>query len=205
MTIIPTRERWRSRLPHWEVEGHWHFITIRCHGSLPNEVKRKLAEIQESLQAIQPQSEEFNQLQRRSFLTTEKYLDAGEGFAPFTATRPCELCLDALEAMESEGWLVGEATIMPNHVHLLIIRQQSDFSLKEILKRFKGRSARWMNQELDRSGRFWQEDWFDRWMRHDGERAKTVAYIRQNPVKAGLVDEWSEYPWRVSTDWDRLR
>ena len=103
MDIIPTRERWRSRLPHWEVEGHWHFITIRCHGSLPNEVKQKLAAINEALQAIQPQSEAFQQLQRRYFLTTEKYLDTGSGFAPFKQTRPCELCLDALAVMETEG------------------------------------------------------------------------------------------------------
>jgi len=102
--------------------------------------------------------------------------------------------------MEKEGWLVGEATVMPNHVHLLILREDSKFSLKEILERFKGRSARWINQELDRSGRFWQQDWFDRWMRHEGELTKTVAYIRNNPVKAKLVDEWRDYRWRISRE-----
>lgn len=202
MDIIPTRERWRSRLPHWEVDGHWHFITIRCHGSLPNEVKRKLAEIHCALQTIPAQSNEFHQLQRRYFLTTEKYLDTGGGFVPFKEARSCELCIDALDVMESEGWLVGEATIMPNHIHLLIIRHNSEFSLKQILKRFKGRSSRSINQALSRTGKFWQQDWFDRWMRHDGERAKTVAYIRRNPVKAGLVHDWRKYRWRISTDWE---
>ena len=198
MSMIPTRERWRSRLPHWEVEGHWHFVTIRCHGSLPAVAKLKLREIHTSLAEIDPQSEAFQQLQRRYFLTTEKYLDAGSGFAPFAKARPCELCLDAVIAMGDEGWLVGEATVMPNHIHLLILRQNSDFSLKEILERFKGRSARWINQELGRSGRFWQEDWFDRWMRHEGELTKTIDYIRNNPVKAKLVSEWKDYRWRIS-------
>ena len=179
MSMIPTRERWRSRLPHWEVEGHWHFVTIRCHGSLPAVAKLKLREIHTSLAEIDPQSEAFQQLQRRYFLTTEKYLDA-------------------VIAMGDEGWLVGEATVMPNHIHLLILRQNSDFSLKEILERFKGRSARWINQALGRSGRFWQEDWFDRWMRHEGELTKTIDYIRNNPVKAKLVSEWKDYRWRIS-------
>lgn len=202
MTMIPTRERWRSRLPHWEVEGHWHFVTIRCHGSLPAVANLKLREIHTSLAAIDPQSKEFQHLQRRYFLTTEKYLDTGSGFAPFLKARPCELCLNALIAMEDEGWLVGEATVMPNHIHLLILRQNSDFSLKEILERFKGRSARWINQALGRSGRFWQEDWFDRWMRHEGELNKTIDYIRNNPVKAKIVSEWHDYRWRISSQAD---
>jgi len=60
------------------------------------------------------------------------------------------------------GWLVGEATMMPDHVHLLIRRQNADYSLRDILQRFKVSSMRWINQELGRSGRLWQGDWFDR-------------------------------------------
>lgn len=200
MEIIPTRERWRSRLPHWEVAGHWHFVTIRCHGSLPSIAKIKLRAIHESLQQIDAQSEEFHQQQRRYFITTEKYLDVGSGFAPFTENAACERCLDAFKVIEKEGWLVGEATVMPNHVHLLILCENSPYSLKEILERFKGRSARWINQLSNRSGRFWQEDWFDRWMRNEGELTKTIAYIRNNPVKAKLVKEWSDYRWRISRE-----
>jgi len=202
MSFIPTVERWRSRLPHWEVSGHWHFVTIRCHGTLPAAVKLRLNEIHQTLQTIEAQTDAFHELQRRYFLTTEKYLDTGTGFAPFKEAYACEQCLGALAVIETEGWLVGEATIMPNHIHLLMIRQNSVFSLKEILMRFKGRSARRINSKLRRRGRFWQEDWFDRWMRHDGERMKTVAYIRNNPVKAGLAKDWADYHWRISTDWN---
>lgn len=200
MDRIPTLERWRSRLPHWEVDGHWHFVTIRCSGSLPAAVKQNLADIHESLKSIDAQCDEFRQLQRKYFLTMEKYLDAGSGFAPFTNASACQACLKAFEVIEAEGWMVGEATLMPNHVHCLLRRMESAYSLKTIIKRFKGRSARWANQALDRSGKFWQQDWFDRWMRHEAEFIKTVAYIRNNPVKAKLCKEWSDYPWRLSGD-----
>ncbi len=180
------------------MEGHWHFITIRCEGSLPEEARQKLQRIYQSMQLVDARSDQFHALQRRYFFTTEKYLDTTNGFSPFSQEAACERCLDAFLAMEDEGWSVGEATVMPNHIHLLIIRQKYNFSLKQILKRFKGRSSRWINQELDRSGRFWQEDWFDRWMRNHDELRKTVAYIRNNPVKANLVKQWSDYPWRIS-------
>tara|TARA_B110000003_G_C16288574_1_gene393931 strand:+ start:482 stop:598 length:117 start_codon:yes stop_codon:yes gene_type:complete len=35
-------------------------------------------------------------------------------------------------------------------------------------------------------------------MRHEGELTKTIRYIRNNPVKAKLVSEWSDYHWRIS-------
>jgi REP element-mobilizing transposase RayT len=86
--------------------------------------------------------------------------------------------------MQAEGWQIGEACIMPNHLHFLILRQQSDFSLQQVIRRFKGRSGRWINKALGRTGKFWKEEWFYRWMRDDAERTKTIAYIRNNPVKA---------------------
>lgn len=62
MSMNPTRERWPSRVPHWEVEGHWHFVTISYHGSLPVLAKLKLSEIDESLAVLDTQSKEFQQL-----------------------------------------------------------------------------------------------------------------------------------------------
>jgi len=200
MDLFITRDRWRSRLPHWEVEGHWHFVTIRCQGSLPEPAQLKIGEIREALNRVDAQSKEFLQLQRRYFLTAEKYLDVDRGFAPFRDGQACKLCLNAFTSMEEEGWNVGEAVIMPNHLHALIRKEQGIFSLKQILQRFKGRSAKWINQHLDRSGRFWQEDWFDRWMRHEGEVEKARAYIRNNPVKAGLAGHCENYPWRINGD-----
>lgn len=198
MDRIPTLERWRSRLPHWEVDGHWHFVTIRCSGTLPTNVKQNLSDIHKSLESIHPQNDEFRILQRKYFLTIEKYLDAGSGFTPFKNAAACNACLQAFQKMDEEGWAVGEVTIMPNHVHLLIRRGESPYSLKVILRRFKGRSARWCNETLGRSGKFWQQDWFDRWMRHEGELLKTIGYIRSNPIKAKLCKAWEDHKWRVS-------
>jgi len=200
MGIIPTRERWRSRLPHWEVDAHWHFVTIRCHGSLPEAVKQQVLEIHTNLQSIEPNCEAFQQLQRQYFLTVEKYLDTGRGFAPFMNPETCQQCLQAIHAMETEGWKTGAAVVMPNHIHLLIHAEPPASTLREVLIRFKGRSAKWANQTLGRSGKFWQQDWFDRWMRHEAEVAKVVNYIRENPVKAKLCQNWEEYPYRIDRD-----
>lgn len=192
---IPTESRWRSQLPHWEVRGAWHFVTIRCDGSLPKAAQERIREIRATLDTIEPNSTDFEQLQRQYFLTAEKYLDTGCGFAPFSDSSLCEIAIQAFRKSTDEGWEFGDNVIMPNHVHLLMRKVSvSGFSLKKALERLKGRSARQVNQAMKRQGRLWQEDWFDRWMRDEAERQKTIRYIRNNPIKARLCQDWETYP-----------
>jgi REP element-mobilizing transposase RayT len=201
---IPTESRWRSQLPHWEVRGAWHFVTIRCHGSLPDAALERIRGIHDNLQNIESQSPEFAQLQRQYFLTTEKYLDIGNGFAPFRDAGIGEIAVGAIRKIETEGWQLGDGVIMPNHVHLLM-RKVSDagLPLRQALERLKGRSARLINKALKRTGRFWQEDWFDRWMRDEAEHQRTIQYIRNNPVKAGLCQDWASFHGRIEESTDK--
>ncbi len=189
-----TRRRWRNRLPHWEIENGIYFVTVRCAGSLPSGVREKIKELQIALDAIDSRDDDFQSLQRQIFLTAEKYLDRGEGFAPFKETKACQALAEHFETLES-GWLLTDWVIMPNHIHFLVIDAGSSFSLGEAMRRFKGRSARICNQALGRRGSFWQRDWFDRWVRGPAELNKIRQYIAQNPVKAGFASTPENYPW----------
>ena len=190
-----TTEFWRNQLPHWEVESGTYFITIRCAGSLPKAVAERVATIHRTLQAIEPASEEFRLLQRQYFLTTEKYLDAAHGFCPFREAHCCDLAVKALQSLDQQGWQVLHYAIMPNHLHALFATTKEANGMKIVWQRWKGSTARAGNEILGRRGAFWQRDWFDRWMRDEAEMQKTIAYIRNNPVKAGLVQKWEDFPW----------
>ncbi len=145
MDLLQTKQRWRSRLPHWEVRDHWHFVTIRCQGSLPLSAQQKIREIHGALKSTPASSEAFDQLQRQYFLTAEKYLDQGFGFAPFNDGECCALLMTLIERIDEDGWTVGEAVILPNHIHLLIKATDRSLSMKQLLKSFKGRSGRVLN------------------------------------------------------------
>ncbi len=41
----------------------------------------------------------------------------------------------------------------------------------------------------------WQNDYFDRFIRDEQHFAQAIAYIHENPVKAGLCGQASEWPW----------
>ena len=50
------------------------------------------------------------------------------------------------------------------------------------------------NQMLNRSGRFWQKEYFDRYIRNARQFAKTISYIENNPVKANLCAKAEDWP-----------
>ena len=187
----------RRSLPHWEVKGGRYFVTVRCSGSLPDDVVDRLREIHLNLRAIEPRSEEFAALQRACFLTMEKYLDSASAQGGILSD-PL-----AAQAVVSEFDLLAEwqvdvphFTVMPNHWHALLAPQeQCTHSLGQTMKRVKGRSAKAIRRKCGGVGTVWQREWFDRWARDDAELAKFVDYIHNNPVKAGLVRTWRDHPW----------
>jgi REP element-mobilizing transposase RayT len=89
--------------------------------------------------------------------------------------------------------------VMPNHVHLLFTALHDEngwpFTLPDIMGRMKSAAAHRINKALGRSGRVWQEESFDHLPRSDESLESKVDYIRMNPVRAGLVQRWQDYPW----------
>jgi putative transposase len=89
--------------------------------------------------------------------------------------------------------------VMPDHAHLLLTslpkRDGWPYSLPEIMHTIKGASARKINLLLGRTGRAWQEEFFDHVLRSNESLAEKVDYICQNPVRAGLMERESDYLW----------
>jgi len=69
------------------------------------------------------------------------------------------------------------------------------YPLASILKSLKGTSAREVNKLLQRGGPLWQEEAFDHVLRGDESFAEKLEYIRQNPVRRGLVMRPEDYGW----------
>ncbi|HEX6088276.1 MAG TPA: transposase [Thermoanaerobaculia bacterium] len=89
--------------------------------------------------------------------------------------------------------------VMPDHVHLIATpnpdREGFSVPLPAILRRIKGASSRRVNQLLARRGTLWQDESFDHQLRRDESLEQKCEYIRQNPVRKGLVTNPDDYPW----------
>jgi len=86
------------------------------------------------------------------------------------------------------------AVVMPDHVHL-IVTPFAELAIATILQRIKSASAYRVNRLLGRRSSLWQRESFDRILRSDENLYAKREYIFNNPVRAGLVERWEDYPW----------
>jgi REP element-mobilizing transposase RayT len=89
------------------------------------------------------------------------------------------------------------AVVMPDYVHLLLLPLRDEkgwpYSLPTILKLVKGTSARSVNKLSGSSGPVWQEESFDHVLRSQESFEEKLEYLRQNPVRRGLVNKPEDY------------
>jgi REP element-mobilizing transposase RayT len=88
--------------------------------------------------------------------------------------------------------------VMPDHVHLALVplcRPQGPIPIAEIMQVIKGASAHRINKLLNRRGKVWQEESFDRALRKEEQFQEKLYYMLENPVRAGLVNNPLDYPW----------
>ncbi len=84
--------------------------------------------------------------------------------------------------------------LMTNHVHLLMTPERHD-SIGEVMKIVGQRHVQYVNKCYRRSGTLWQGRF--RSCLVDSENYLLIChrYIETNPVRAGMVDHPSDYPW----------
>jgi len=95
---------------------------------------------------------------------------------------------------EGERYQIHAWTVMPNHVHVLFTLFDG-WSLSDVLGSWKSFTAHAANKILGRSGQFWMEDYFDRYIRDLDHFERITQYIENNPVKAGLCEKSEDWPF----------
>ena len=87
--------------------------------------------------------------------------------------------------------------LMPDHAHWLV-RLGANERLACVINRIKSASARAANEALGRSGSLWAPAYHERCLRNETQLHIAIDYIRENPVRAGLVARVDDYPFLAS-------
>ncbi len=105
-----------------------------------------------------------------------------------------QIVVDAIERSDAEG---GSKTlafvVMPDHIHWLL-ELTGNQSLSGIVGRVKGRVSRQINLIRNAQAPVWQSGFNDRALRRTESIRSVRDYILNNPVRAGLVSHYLEYP-----------
>lgn len=114
------------------------------------------------------------------------------------------LCLEWEAAKERHGWLVGRYVIMPDHVHFFCaeMASNSQHSLSRFVGAWKEWTAKKLAQTLPLPAQVWQKRFFDHVLRSEESYAEKWAYVRDNPMRAGLAADPESWPFRGFIDFD---
>jgi len=102
------------------------------------------------------------------------------------------MAFSAKSAELAQVW-VGRYVLMPDHIHAFVSTEDSPGlshwvgSLKKFL------AAHWRSQ--GKQAPFWQESFFDHALRSNESYGDKWEYVRQNPVRAGLVTDADAWPF----------
>ena len=163
------------------------------------------------------QKQKYDEWERQWFRKIEKTLDnAQSGPVWLKDDRIAKEVADSMHYLDGKVYRLDAYCIMANHVHVVFAPLATQSSgtdsvdlgkknaqtkslcyntLSSIMRSLKGYTARKANQLLERRGAFWQHESYDHCVRNSNEWQRIITYVLNNPVKAGLVDEWKKWQW----------
>ena len=163
--------------------------------AIPKEGQEQIRALAADLQKLPLKAADRRLLvQRRVFAEMEAWLDRAARGQYLREPDVAKEGIEAIRFREGRDWRMFEFVLMPNHLHLFFeLLHEGLKSVSQQFKRWTGHAAgRLIGADGDR---FWQDEWFDHWSRSDEEDEKIAQYIRRNPVKAGLVSDYTGWPF----------
>lgn len=201
----PYTVAWKT-LPHWAQAGTVTFITWRTGDSLPAPAERRItrrraealrqlglpdgAHWQVALEKLPPNVR--GRALWSLFRVADDELDHGFGECVLARPEISDIVLNSLQHFDGDRYVLTDAIVMPNHVHVLVAFREEDMLLAqcEAWKRYTGRQ---IHQALGRKGNFWQVEQFDHLVRSEEQFEYLRQYIADNPRRARLKDGTYRY------------
>jgi putative transposase len=92
------------------------------------------------------------------------------------------------------GVTVGRYVIMPDHIHMFVGFATGSISLSDWMKSFKNAISKTLKAATFRPPH-WQKGFFDHVIRSAESYDRQWLYVRNNPVRAGLVRLAEDWPY----------
>ena len=211
----------RRHLPHWDVADAAYFVTACLAGSISASGMHQLQQYRAELDCRKPPPhtlpQEWTRIKHKLyFAKIDELLDGQPAVRHLGNSDAAECVRDSIYHFAGVRYDVIAYCVMPSHLHWVFqpLREWTDAlgatrtkrtpreAIVHSVKSFTGTQC---NQLLALSGRFWQVETYDHWVRDEDQLARIVEYVEQNPVKAGLVMKPEDWRWSSAADrrgWD---
>jgi REP element-mobilizing transposase RayT len=183
-------EQWKETLNHLIGPQVSAPAAVGQQVSVPAQYSSQPSELAKTNSPFRTHQQEIHRLLK----LIDQYEDAGIGECLLRDDSIAQIVQDTLLFNHQKKYELICWCIMPNHVHTLIAPVEG-MSLSEIMYDWKSYTTHAINKALNRKGKLWMMEYFDRYIRDNDHFQKVVNYIHNNPVKAGLVVDPADWRW----------
>ena len=108
-----------------------------------------------------------------------------------------EILKESIKKYECKNYIY---LFMPDHLHLILEGISENSDLWGAVKYFKQKTGYWFSRNCNNVR--WQKDFYDHILRKEEDLRKHIRYILDNPVRKGLVENWENYKFKGSIDYE---
>lgn len=149
---------------------------------------------------------QYYSLRKKYMKAFDDLLDA-ERLPSVNLSKPynTKILVEALHFWEGKKLVNHAYSIMPNHIHWVFELLEKDEDgkpvyLQDVLQSVKRHTASQINKAEVITGALWQKESFDTTIRDDKHLYYAIRYTLNNPVSAGLVKDWKDWPGTFGCD-----
>ena len=134
------------------------------------------------------------------FITASAYMHQNL----FQRTETADLLLSTIfRYRDAKEFSVHEFVIMPNHLHLLL-SVEDGHSVGRAVQLIKGGVSHAIGKAGMKLKAVWQPSYYEHRVRDDGDYTRIRNYIRENPVRRGLIESAEKYAYSSANTTYRL-
>jgi putative transposase len=184
---------------------------VKCAADSYIEIHLPINEMRKSIPANfldgPSESSELSKLKEQYYSFRKKYIKAFDDLlhaqknpsVNLTKKENLEKIKEALHFWDDKKIENYAYAIMPNHVHWVFGVFEKDKNnqpiwVQDILHSVKRFSGNRINKLENRTGPLWQKESFDTIIRTEKHLYSAIKYTLNNPVAAGLVKDWRDWP-----------
>jgi REP element-mobilizing transposase RayT len=138
-------------------------------------------------------------------LSSYDYTANGYYFITTCTSRRHGRCLQYSKIIEQElrklekhnGVSIDYYTLMPDHLHFIIVLQDTQITLSRLIQELKSRTTISIKKIGFKDKRFWQPNYYEHIIRNDAALAKIREYIKNNPLDEAL--DWDKIYGKIKT------
>ncbi len=195
-------EKLRLQIKSYEVT-----VATNSHNDIHPPINKKRDSVPDSLRDRPSEPPELSKLKEQYYSLRKKYMKAYDDLLHVQKKPSVDLIQkENLEKMKEalhfwDGKKIENCAyaIMPNHVHWVFGVFEKDENndpvwLQDILHSVKRFSGNRINKLENRTGPLWQKESFDTTIRDEKHLYDAIKYTLNNPVAAGLVKDWKDWP-----------